>query len=243
MVGPLLGHPWDWEGAFAWKEEARHPAKVWGLGFRFAMATRWHGRSARKCQGEVGSAEKRRGDRTGGRGGEEKSPHCSDHRDPPTLLIQSRDGAKPPEPQEDPPPTQNTLTLEIQGWMSPMGAMDWVFLPLGAPRLLLERVWSDQAVQSCPSRMRQRWWIQARDVGLAFPRMLSTLSPLLDRVTGVGPRGPRNAGDKAEAGTGTWAGPVGHSSRAQVPEGTARGHPRNLEGHGAAATRPKAPGG
>ncbi|XP_050176859.1 uncharacterized protein LOC126642890 isoform X3 [Myiozetetes cayanensis] len=165
-----------------------------------------------------------------GCGAEEKSPHCSDHRDPPTLLIQSRDGAKPPEPQEDPPPTQNTLTLEIQGWMSPMGAMDWVFLPLGAPRLLLERVWSDQAVQSCPSRMRQRWWIQARDVGLAFPRMLSTLSPLLDRVTGVGPRGPRNAGDKAEAGTGTWAGPVGHSSRAQARKSNSSAEPKAGEG-------------
>ncbi|XP_039244518.1 translation initiation factor IF-2-like isoform X3 [Pipra filicauda] len=78
MVGPLLGHPWDWEGASARKEEARHPVKVWGLGFRFAMATRWHGRSARKCQGEVGSAERRRGDRTAGE---------AERRTPPTALI------------------------------------------------------------------------------------------------------------------------------------------------------------
>ncbi|XP_027765500.1 uncharacterized protein LOC114071829 [Empidonax traillii] len=150
---------------------------------------------------QVGSAEKRRGDRTGGRGGEEKSPHCSDHPDPPTPLTWSRDGVKPPEPQEDPPPTQNTLTLEIQGWRSPLGATDWAFLSLGAPRLLLELVWSDQTVQSHPSWMRQRQWIRARDAGLAFPRMFSTLSPLLDgQVTGVGSRGPRNAGEKPRLG-------------------------------------------
>ncbi|XP_039422248.1 uncharacterized protein LOC104697394 isoform X6 [Corvus cornix cornix] len=89
------------------------------------MATRWHGRSARKCQGEVGSAERRRGHRTAG---EAENPHLTlttpiqPHPSPGTGMgrkIQSLGKTLHP---AAPSPWKSTDAA------APGAAMDWNFL-------------------------------------------------------------------------------------------------------------------
>ncbi|XP_036255253.1 amyloid beta A4 precursor protein-binding family B member 1-interacting protein-like [Molothrus ater] len=82
------------------------------------MATRWHGRSARKCQGEVGTAERRRGHRTPG---EAEIPTPTSPRSIPIPhQARERSRGKIPNPRNP-------------GGSSPGAAEGWDFLP-GEPR-------------------------------------------------------------------------------------------------------------
>ncbi|XP_050176863.1 collagen alpha-1(I) chain-like isoform X7 [Myiozetetes cayanensis] len=129
--------------------------------WRAEMETRNHRSYESHRHLQVGSAEKRRGDRTGGRGGGQ-CPAAPG----PWLTA-------PPSWGTGGPPGGTRSTKDEPGGATP-----------------------------CPQQ----------------------------EVTGVGPRGPRNAGDKAEAGTGTWAGPVGHSSRAQARKSNSSAEPKAGEG-------------